>query len=133
MKHDTLGIKPTIAKTNIMPAPHSDASSIAGCPAKSRYRQLALAGTVLQNCGGKADIPAKLREARTHRDVEANKIRAAARFREEEGTNQNRSQCLINEFGAGQFMVADTGTQVSACSSLGWIGLCPGPNSPDIF
>jgi hypothetical protein len=30
-------------------------------------------------------------------------------------------------------MVADTGTQVSACSSLGWIGLCPGPNSPDIF
>src|SRR5215469_17832538 len=133
MKHATLGIKPAIAKTNITPAAHSVASSNAGCPAKSRYRQLALAGTVLQNCAGKPDIPAKLRETRTHSAVTQKTSRAAAKFRDEEGANQNRSQSRISECGDDQFMVADTGTQVPARSWLERIGLFPGSNFPGRF
>lgn len=116
MKHDSRGSTPAIAQMSMMPAVHSNPSSSPECPPKSRYRQLALAGTALQNCEGKPDIPAKLRETRTHSDVLANTIRAAAKFREEEGANQNRSQCWTNEFGDGPLTVADTRRQAPARS-----------------
>lgn len=133
MKHDTRGNNPAIAQTNVMRATHSSASSSDGCPAKSRYRQLALVGTALQNSVGKPDIPAKLRETSTHSDVEANKIRAAAKFLGEPGAYQNRAQCCNSEFGSGKFTDAETGMQADAHFSLEPIGLLPSPNFPDRF